>query len=469
MNSVVSPSNVPVASSFRDPSGFVYRRDGILYRQVQPAGREAYDRLMESGLYEELTAAGLLVPHEEMPLSQAATDGAYKVLRPREVPFVSYPYEWCFGQLQEAARATLEIQRRSLAKGFWLKDASAYNIQFLDGRPVLIDTLSLEPYPEGRPWVAYRQFCQHFLAPLALMSRTDVRLGQLLRVHLDGVPLDLAARLLPRRTWLSLSLALHVHLQARAVARYARRDVPRERVEGRVGRRALTVLIENLRSAVEGLRWRAGGTEWADYYEATHNYSAEAMAEKERLVTEMMESLRPAIVWDLGANTGRFSRIAAARGALTVAWDIDPSCVEENYAEVRRSGMRHLLPLWVDLTNPSPALGWANAERLSFADRGGNVDLLLALGLVHHLAIGNNLPLARVGDFLADLGRAAIVEFVPKEDSQVRRMLATRADVFPDYHRDGFERAVAPRFTVERRVPIQGTCRTLYLLKRTRP
>jgi len=143
--------------------------------------------------------------------------------------------------------------------------------------------------------------------------------------------------------------------------------------------------------------------------------------------------------------------------------------VEENYAEVRRSGMRHLLPLWVDLTNPSPALGWANAERLSFADRGGNVDLLLALGLVHHLAIGNHLPLARVGDFLADLGRAAIVEFVPKEDSQVRRMLATRADVFPDYHRDGFERAVAPRFTVERRVPIQGTCRTLYLLKRTRP
>lgn len=466
MSPVVPPPADPRAASFRDPAGFVYRRDGVLYRQVQPACREAYDRLMGGGLYEELVRAGLLIPHEEVSLTLAASEGAYKVLRPREVPFVSYPYEWCFSQLQDAAATTLEIQRRALARGFWLKDASAYNIQFLEGRPILIDTLSLEPYPEGRPWVAYRQFCQHFLAPLALMSRTDVRLGQLLRVHLDGVPLDLASRLLPRRTWLSFSLAVHLHLQARVAARYADREVSRERVEGRVSRRALEALMESLGAAVRGLRWRAGGTEWADYYEANNNYAPESMADKERLVAGMIDEIRPRVVWDLGANTGRFSRLAAARGAFTVCWDVDASCVEENYVRARREGERNLLPLWVDLTNPSPALGWANGERLSFADRGGEVDLAMALGLVHHLAIGNNVPLPRVFEFLAGLGRAAIVEFVPKEDSQVKRMLSAREDVFPDYHREGFERALGERFRIERAVPIRGTSRTLYLVRR---
>lgn len=466
MSPVVPPAADPRAASFRDPAGFVYRREGVLYRQVQHSGREAYDRLMAGGLYDELVQVGLLVPHEEAPLSLAASEGAYKVLRPREVPFVSYPYEWCFSQLQDAAAATLEIQRRALARGFWLKDASAYNIQFLEGRPVLIDTLSLEPYPEGRPWVAYRQFCQHFLAPLALMSRTDVRLGQLLRVHLDGIPLDLASRLLPWRTRLSFSLGIHLHLQARVAARYADREVPRERIEGRMSRRALEALMDSLGSAVRRLRWRAGSTEWADYYAAGNNYAPESMADKERLVGGMIEEVRPRVVWDLGANTGRFSRLAAARGAFTVCWDADPSCVEENYLRTKRAGECNVLPLWTDLTNPSPPLGWAGAERLSLADRGGDVDLVLALGLVHHLAIGNNVPLPRVFDFLAGLGRAGIVEFVPKQDSQVKRMLSVRQDVFADYHREGFERALSARFRIERAVPIQGTCRTLYLVRR---
>ncbi len=240
----------------------------------------------------------------------------------------------------------------------------------------------------------------------------------------------------------------------------------RERVEGRVSRRALGALMESLGAAVRGLRWRTGSTEWADYYEANNNYAPESMADKERLVAGMIDEIRPRVVWDLGANTGRFSRLAAARGAFTVCWDVDPSCVEENYVRARREGERNLLPLWVDLTNPSPALGWANAERLSFADRGGEVDLAMALGLVHHLSIGNNVPLPRVFEFLAGLGRAAIVEFVPKEDSQVKRMLSAREDVFPDYHREGFERALGERFRIERAVPIRGTSRTLYLVRR---
>ncbi|HYO67091.1 MAG TPA: hypothetical protein VEU33_13530, partial [Archangium sp.] len=213
------------AASFRDPSGFVFRREGIVYRQVNDSYREDFALLQGSGLHAELVQAGQLIPHEEVDLGLAAAPGAHKVLRPRQLPFVSYPYEWSFSQLQDAALLTLDVQEKALARGLSLKDASAYNVQLVDGRPMLIDTLSFEKYEEGRPWVAYRQFCQHFLAPLALMSHTDVRLGQLLRLYIDGIPLDLASRLLPGRTRFSFALGMHVHAHARSQQKYADKAV----------------------------------------------------------------------------------------------------------------------------------------------------------------------------------------------------------------------------------------------------
>ena len=186
-----------VPGSFRDPSGFLFHRDQVLYRQINPCYRETYERLIASGLYRESVASSLLIAHEEVDADKLSRDGAYKVIQPQPVPFISYPYEWSFSQLKDAALLTLELQHRALAKDLSLKDASAYNIQFLDGRPIFIDTLSFEPDREGSPWVAYRQFCQHFLAPLALMSHVDIRLNCLLRTSIDGIPLDLANSLLP--------------------------------------------------------------------------------------------------------------------------------------------------------------------------------------------------------------------------------------------------------------------------------
>ena len=189
-----------VAGSFRDPAGFVFTRDGVLYRQVNESFRSNFEALSTSGLYDALTERGLLIRHEEVDEAPADPSVAAVVIRPERVPFISYPYEWCPGQLRAGAIATLEAQKVALEHGMTLRDASAYNIQFVGGRPVLIDTLSFEPAVEGRPWVAYRQFCQHFLAPLALTSQVDVRLNQLSRVHIDGIPLDLAAALLPGST-----------------------------------------------------------------------------------------------------------------------------------------------------------------------------------------------------------------------------------------------------------------------------
>lgn len=457
--------------SFRDPSGFVFTRGGALYRQVQESYRDEYDRLMSCGLYPKLVDDGLLVAHTEDSLDLAAAPGAYRVLRPERVPFISYPYEWCFSQLKDAALATLHIQQEALVRGMSLKDASAYNIQFRNGKPVLIDTLSFETYREGQPWPAYRQFCQHFLAPLALMARTDARLGTLLRLYVDGIPLDLASRLLPVRTRLDAGLLTHIHLHASAQKRGGARPGGADQAAagagqtGRVSCTALFGLLDSLETAVRRLSWKAAGTVWADYYAET-NYSQAAMEGKRGLVSAMLDAIapQPRSAWDLGANTGVFSRLASERGIETIAWDVDPAAVEKNYLAVRSSSDSHVLPLVQDLTNPSPDLGWALRERQSLVRR-GPADLVLALALVHHLAIGNNVPLAEVARFLRSVGRWLVIEFVPKRDSQVQRLLASREDVFPGYTAEGFESAFDGAFDIVQRAAVPDSERTLYLMR----
>ena len=454
-------SSVRSGASFRDPSGFLFVRDGTLFRQVNQSYRATFDQLEHSGLYAELVETGLLIPHALADVAPAEPKAAALVLRPDPVAFISYPYEWSFSQLQDAALATLDLQQRALARGLSLKDASAYNIQFHRGRPVLIDTLSFEIYREGDPWVAYRQFCQHFLAPLALMSRRDIRLGQLLRLLIDGVSLDQAVHLLPWKARLNLGLLTHLYLHAASQRRFAGAEVRTAQGTRRVSRTGFLGLIDNLRRTVAGLRWDPGRTDWAEY-ETMHNYSPAALEAKRRLVAENLERARPSSLWDLGANTGAFSRLASDQGIATISFDVDPSAVETNYRRVRASGEANLLPLLIDLTNPSPAQGWHHAERLSLQQR-GPADAVMALALVHHLAIGNNVPLPQVASFLADLGRWVIIEFVPKSDSQVKRLLAAREDIFSDYNVEGFERAFSGPFELRRHEPITESGRTLYL------
>ncbi len=445
--------------SFRDPAGHVFVSEGTLYRQIEPAGREAYQRLMQSGLYESLVRDHLLVSHEDLgsPLGQPHAT----LIRPERVPMVSYPYEWCFSQLRDAALAMLAVARQALKFGMVLKDASAYNIQFLRGRPVLIDTLSFEPYAGG-PWVAYRQFCQHFYAPLLLWSVTDPRLARLSQVFIDGVPLSLASKLLPRRSWLKPGALFHIHMHAAAERKlsggaHTPSSGPRPSGSGHI-----EPLLESLERAVTATRWTPK-SEWASYYSDQPSYVPEAFAKKLDLVTGWLNRLQPATVWDVGANTGQFSKVAAKQGAHTVALDSDPACVETLYREARAEKLETLLPLVADLANPSPAIGWANVERQTLEQR-GPADLVLALAVIHHLAIGNNVPLSAVADYFARIGRRAIVEFVPKSDPMVQRMLASRADVFDSYTAEEFERAFSARFTIEQRAVISTSDRLLYLM-----
>lgn len=455
-------SPTPLASSFRDPHGFVFAHEGTIYRQVNENYRGDFELLKSSGLYERLVERELLIPHEEVEPSETFAEGAYRVLRPEQVPFVSYPHEWCFSQLRDAALATLEIQRLAIECGMTLKDASAYNIQFVRGKPMLIDTLSLEARSDGAPWQAYRQFCQHFLGPLAISAGRDVRLSQLFRTYLDGIPLDLASKLLPSSSYFRPSALVHVHLHARTQQKYSS---GRKKTGGlKMSRAGLLGMIASLESAVRKLRWNPAGTEWVDYYDGT-NYDEPSLLHKEELVSEFLRATGAKTAWDLGANTGRFSRLAVEQGVFTVSFDLDSAAVEKNYLQLREEQGELLLPLLLDLTNPSPSMGWAHGERMSLEDR-GPVDVILGLALIHHLVISNNVPLRAVAEFMAKLGEWLIFEFVPKSDSQVQKLFASRPDIFPQYTLDGFEAAFGRYFDIERRERVRGSERVLFLMRR---
>ena len=454
--------NKEIKGSFRDPSGFLFIDEGLIYRQLNISYKENYDQLINSGLYKKLLELNLLIPHEEVDINLAKSEGAYKVIKPEFITFISYPYEWCFSQLKDASLLTLQIQKEALKFNMSLKDCSAYNIQFYQGRPIFIDTLSFEKYNEGKPWVAYRQFCQHFLAPLALMSYKDIRLNQLFRIYLDGIPLDLASSLLPIRSHFSFSLLTHIHMHAKAQKYFANKVVNKR--QHKISRLSFLWLIDSLETAIKKLKWKQSWTEWGAYYEDT-NYLSSALENKKQIVSEFLDKISPKIVWDLGANNGFFSRIASNNGIQTVSFDIDPVAVERNYINSVKEKEKNILPLLLDLTNPSPNIGWENRERRSLKKR-RCADTVLALALIHHLAISNNLPFKKTAHFFYKICNSIIIEFVPKNDSQVQRLLSTREDIFPNYTQQFFEEEFKRYFNIINCERIIDSKRTLYLMER---
>lgn len=448
--------------SFRDPSGFVFETEGKVYRQINKRYKENYDFLMSSGLYQSLVKDGLLITHTDIK-AVLEDANAYKVIQPEKIPFISYPYEWCFSQLQDAALLTLEVQKRALKHGMSLKDASAYNVQFVNGKPILIDTLSFEILKKGSPWIGYRQFCQHFLAPLLIQVYTDVRLSALLKSNIDGIPLDLASRLLPMKSKFSFGVFTHIYLHAKSQRKYGGKGGSAKQYT--MSEQSSIGLIDSLESTIKSLKLNLAGTEWDDYYAGNNNYEMAAADFKLKFVHKYVKSEKPKMVWDVGANDGKFSEAATNEGVLTVSMDIDPVCVERNYMQRVKMGNHHMLPLIVDITNPSPGLGWSNAERKSLTTR-GPADLALALALVHHLAISNNVPLIKIAEYFSSIARTLVIEFVPKSDSQVQKLLSSREDIFDTYTIEHFEKAFAQFFTIETSEKIMRSERILYFMRK---
>jgi len=452
-----------VLGSFRDPAGFVFVRSGVPYRLVRPAFAPDYDHMLQSGFHAAAVAKGWLVPHEEVAPPTAELDEPYhRILRPEKLEFISYPYEWCFSQLRGAALLTLRLARLALDFGLTLKDASAYNVQFRGPQPIFIDTTSFVRAAPDQLWPAYYQFCRHFLAPLLLATKSQLLLQRELRVHLDGIPIDLASRLLPLSSWLQPSSLMHVHLHARAErgqgsTRSAGSDVSTQRRSAY----GTVALLEHLIKLLERLEPPQLATEWGDYERATH-YSENASRSKHDLVGSVCDELRPETVWDLGANSGRYSRLAESRGARTIAFDADPSAVERCYAESLGRPRSSLVSLHMDLTNPSPRLGWDCGERMSLRDR-GPCDLALALALIHHLVLGRGIPFDALSEGMSHLARNLLVEWIPPADPMIAPLRQRRPQGAPDYDQQHFEDSFNDHFRLAQRWNLPESGRTLYL------
>lgn len=457
----MTSSFVEEPSSFRDPSGFLFYHNGLIFRQINHSYKEDYDHLINSGLYKDLTTSNLLLEHEETDVTPPKPELSYKIIKPQKIAFITYPYEWSFSQLRDAALITLEIQKKAMSHGMTLKDATAYNIQFNDGKPIFVDTLSFEKYKEGQIWKPYKQFCQHFLAPLALMSYQDIRFNQLFKIFIDGIPLDLTSKLLPFSTKTSFSLMSHIHLHAKSQKHYEDKSIKKE---AKMGKNAFIGIIDNLHSSIKKMDWSPKGTEWADYYSDT-NYTDKAFEEKKKIILQFLNTIKPKNVWDLGGNVGVFSRLASDAGIQTISFDIDPAAVEKNYLELKKRDEKHILPLVLDLTNPSPGIGWENTERESLVGR-GPADTAFALALIHHLAISNNLPFDKIANFFSRICDNLVIEFVPKSDSQVQRLLSTREDIFAEYTEEHFKKIFSNYFTIRDEVRLKDSERIMFRMEK---
>jgi hypothetical protein len=449
-----------ISSSFRDPAGFVIRENDLYKRVVTQYGLADFLAYLNSGLHRDLVAEGLVLDFTEEP-TPADELGWERLIVPEQISFISYPYEWTFHQLKDAALLTLKIQELALARGLSLKDASPFNIQFRGSVPVLIDTLSFEQNP-GRPWIAYEQFCREFLGPLLLMSYGHESANSAFLADLAGQSLESVSNRLPRRSYFNLGATLHVHMHARAARK--RNGAGPKAVASSMTAKAQLDLVTSLRNLIENLKPATARSAWTDYYSEARFYSQSAVDSKRVSVRELAGMVSPRSVCDLGTNTGLFATELSAAGVQCIATDADAACIDKLYLQMRAKRNNRVLPLRVDLANPSPALGFGLAQTASFFDR-VNVDLVLCLGLIHHLRFTNNVPLFRIAETLARCGRNLLVEFVPMEDPSAQVLVNGRRG-FDDYTPKNFlsEFGVHYREVASRKV--SDSPRSLHLLER---
>jgi hypothetical protein len=447
-------------ASFRDPSGFVYEKDGIIYRFVNTSYKEHFEYLLSSGLYESLLKKQLVLPFEQIAENHFSSPEWLTTLLPQRIPFLNYAWEWSFDVLKDAALVTLEICRTALAKGMILKDATHFNMQLVNGVPKHIDTLSFEKYEDGTAWIAYRQFCECFLNPLLLASHCGMEPHKLLLSYPDGVPVALTSKWLPFATKLNAHVLLHVHVHAKySKAGQASSKTPQKKIS----KASVLNILNSLTTCISKSKLKEETSTWNNYYDETI-LSNEYLQNKKQLLKNWITELTYETACDFGANEGEFSKLLRS-DALVVATDFDSNCINRLYLSCKKQKIKHILPLVVDLAQPSPAMGWENKEQHSFLNR-RPFDLSLALALIHHLVIGKNLSMEQVAAFFATQTKQLIIEFVPKEDEKVQQMLLGKKDIYSAYTKKEFEQAFSTHFTILKEQPLEYSKRTIYLLKR---
>jgi 2-polyprenyl-3-methyl-5-hydroxy-6-metoxy-1,4-benzoquinol methylase len=301
------------------------------------------------------------------------------------------------------------------------------------------------------------------------MSMKDINLAQMLKSYLDGLELHFVSKLLPIRSWFKLSIVLHIHLHAildRIFSSYKQREVGKIKNEVVVSKRKLIAILDDIKSLVKKLNWSPIGTEWANYYKC-NNYADSSFKSKKIIIEIFLREIKPTVVWDIGANTGYFSEVASSLGSLVISMDLDVAAVEMNYLKQKSEGNKLILPILMNITNPSPNLGWALQERYSLINR-GPADCILALALIHHLALTHNIPLYKISNFFSLCSKYLIIEFIPKNDSKVVELLKNKIDSYYDYTQSDFVKYFSADFVIMEIHAIIGSNRTLFLMKSKR-
>lgn len=447
-------------SSYRDPSGFIFEKEGTVYRQVNISFKEHFDHFIQSGCYKHLVQKRWLVPHEVINENLTGDSNYYLTLQPEKISLISYPSEWSFDMLKDAALLTLQLVKESLQFDMILKDATPFNIQWHDGKFIFIDTLSFEKYTET-PWIAYRQFCESFLGPLLIMHYNKQHLQQLQLAWPDGIPIDIISSLLPKKAKWSLHVYLHIHLHNKMSLKKQGEQSNSQRLP----RKKLLNLISSLEILVNKLKAPVKKSTWSEYYDEA-SQRKDYLSQKKKIIQGWIAEIPNSnSIVDLGANEGEFSKLFAEKNIPVAAADFDPYCINNLYNTIKAGNEKNIQPLIIDLANPTPATGVNNKERESFLKR-IKPDVTLALALIHHLAIGKNIPFEKIAEMFSSISKYLIIEFVPKEDEKVKLMLARKNDIYYLYDQYNFELAFSPYFNIQKQEVVGESNRTLYLMKR---
>ena len=452
------------AGSFRDRHGRVFYSGKRVFRTLSSKAWKDWQRLSATSFFKEYSARGLIIPtREATDVDPQELEGTWAgVLEHHKIPFVSYPYEWCFGMLQDAALLQLDLLLAALREDMMLKDASSYNIQWMGSQPVFIDTGSFEEFQEGQPWGGYRQFSQLFLFPLLLQSYRDLPFQPLLRGRVNGISAADCNAIMSLRDLFRSGVLSHVYLQSKLERRYgaARTDVRKALHRAGFKKELITANLKKLHKLISRLKWKPSGSTWSEY--ASNNpYSDSDTRFKRRFVKKVADAHPRSLVWDLGCNTGVYSRIAAANSDYVVSIDADQLAVERLYRQLKQEKNSKVLPLVNELADYSPDLGWRGSERRGLTSR-DKPDLILALALIHHMVISANIPVSEFVEWLAETGGELVLEFVDKSDPMVQTLLRNKDDQYADYEKGFLEKNLKRFYRIKCQEELESQSRTLY-------
>ena len=451
------------SSSLRDPGGFLFYEKNVLYRLINKSYKENFDHFINSGLYKSLLDLKYIIHHHDTDISVQYEN--YKIIKPDKISFISYPYEWCFSQFKAAALLTLKIQHEAVKLGMTLKDATPYNVQFVNNNPLFIDTLSFEiKDSDDYSWAPLRQFIEMFLGPLILISHENIESNLILKNKINGIPLSEITKNLSLKTKIKPFIFFNI-LIANILSKKSSKETSSKKMN--ISKNQHLNIIESYISFIENLNLKKYKTEWMNYNNETEIEKGNYRLDKKKYLITFLSEVNAEVIWDVGANDGHYSRIVSdyyKRLVDIYSLDIDPICVEKNF-ELNIGTHQNINPLLFDIANPSTAIGWLNSERKNIFSRLPTPNLIIALALLHHV-LNLNIKLQDILSFFSKTTSHLIIEYISISDEKAQSIFQSRIETVEYPSKNTFETEISKFFKIIKSEELLENKRYLYLLKK---